>query len=150
MTAKKQKGPLIRFLLQFHQPLVYILLAAGTVTLLLQEWVDASVILGVVLVNAFIGFIQEAKAEKAIESLKQMMTTQATVLRDGKWLQIDSVHLVVGDIIRLQSGDKVPADARPAFLPGSAVDESAITANTCPVNKEEPLDPETILAERRI
>jgi cation-transporting ATPase F len=150
VTAKKQKGPLIRFLLQFHQPLVYILLAAGTVTLLLQEWVDASVILGVVLVNAFIGFIQEAKAEKAIESLKQMMTTQATVLRDGKWLQIDSVHLVVGDIIRLQSGDKVPADARLLSCRDLQVDESALTGESVPViKKEEPLDPETILADRR-
>ena len=91
VTAKKQQGLLIRFLLQFHQPLVYVLLAAAFITLFLQEWVDSSVIFGVVIVNAIIGFIQESKAEKAIESLKKLMTTQATVLRDGKWLSIDSV-----------------------------------------------------------
>ncbi|PKN06187.1 MAG: carbonate dehydratase, partial [Deltaproteobacteria bacterium HGW-Deltaproteobacteria-7] len=99
VTAKKQKGPLARFLLQFRQPLVYILLAAALITLLLREWADSSVIFGVVIVNAVIGFVQESKAEKAIESLKRMMTTQATVLRDGKWMQIDSIHLVAGDII---------------------------------------------------
>ena len=120
VTAKKQKGPLIRLLLQFHQPLVYILLAAAFITLFLREYVDSSVIFGVVIVNALIGFIQESKAEKAIESLKQMMTTQATVLRDGKWLSIDSVNLVVGDIVQLQSGDKVPADVRLLAMPGLA------------------------------
>ncbi|MDD4241580.1 MAG: HAD-IC family P-type ATPase, partial [Smithellaceae bacterium] len=150
VTARKQQGPLIRFLLQFHQPLIYILLVAAGITLLLHEYVDSAVIFGVVVVNALIGFIQEAKAEKAIESLKQMMTTQATVLRDGKWLQIDSVSLVVGDVIRLQSGDKVPADARLLSCRDLQVDESALTGESVPViKKEEPLDPETILADRR-
>ena len=78
LTGKKGKGPLLHFLLQFHQPLIYILLVAGTVTALLQEWVDAGVIFGVVLVNALIGFIQEAKAVKAIEALAKTMTTEAT------------------------------------------------------------------------
>jgi magnesium-transporting ATPase (P-type) len=150
VTPKKQKGPLIRFLLQFHQPLVYILLAAAVITLLLKEYVDSGVIFGVVIVNAFIGFIQESKAEKAIESLKQMLTTQATVLRDGKWIQIDSVSLVVGDIVRLQSGDKVPADVRLISCRDLQVDESALTGESVPVIKKEGvLDPETILADRR-
>ena len=81
ITGKKGKGPLLRFLLQFHQPLLYILITAGAVTALLQEWVDAGVIFGVVLVNAFIGFIQETKAAKAIEALARTMTTGAMVLR---------------------------------------------------------------------
>jgi magnesium-transporting ATPase (P-type) len=150
VTAKKQKGPLVRFLLQFHQPLVYILLAAAIVTLLLQEWVDSSVIFGVVIVNAIIGFVQEAKAERAIESLKQMLTTKATVLRDGKWLSIDSIHLVIGDIVKLQSGDKVPADVRLLECRDLQVDESALTGESVPVlKKEKVLDPETILADRR-
>lgn len=150
VTAKKQKGLLQRFLLQFHQPLVYILLVAGFVTLLLQEYVDSSVIFGVVIINAIIGFIQEAKAERAIESLKKMMVTQATVLRDGKWLSVDSVNLVVGDIIQLQSGDKVPADVRLLRSRDLQVDESALTGESVPViKKEEVLDPETILADRR-
>ena len=102
------------------------------------------------IVNAIIGFIQESKAEKAIESLKQMMTTQATVLRDGKWIQIDSVNLVVGDIVRLQSGDKVPADVRLLSCRDLQVDESALTGESVPVmKKEDVLDPETILADRR-
>lgn len=149
VTAKKQKGPLIRFLLQFHQPLVYILLAAAFTTLFLQEWVDSSVIFGVVIVNAIIGFIQESKAEKAIESLKRMMTTQATVLRDGKWMQIDSTQLVPGDIVRIQSGDKVPADLRLLSCRDLQVDESALTGESAPVMKKEgTLEPETILADR--
>ncbi len=149
VTAKKQKGPLIRFLLQFHQPLVYILLAAALTTLILQEWVDSSVIFGVVIVNAIIGFIQESKAEKAIESLKQMMTTQATVMRDGKWMQIDSIHLVLGDIVRIQSGDKVPADLRLLSCRDLQVDESALTGESVPVMKKVgTLNPETILADR--
>jgi Ca2+-transporting ATPase len=150
VTAKKQQGPLIRFLLQFHQPLVYILLAAAFITLLLREYLDSFVIFGVVMVNAIIGFIQESKAEKAIESLKKMMTTQATVLRDGKWLSIDSVNLVVGDIVKLQSGDKVPADVRLLQCRDLQVDESALTGESVPViKKEQTLDPETILADRR-
>jgi cation-transporting ATPase F len=150
VSAKKQKGPWQRFLLQFHQPLVYILLAAGFTTLLLGEWVDSFVIFGVVIVNAVIGFIQESKAEHAIESLKQMMTTQANVLRDGKWFSVDSVNLVVGDIIQLQSGDKVPADVRLLKSRDLQVDESALTGESVPVaKKQEVMDPETILADRR-
>ncbi|HDS05932.1 MAG TPA: cation-transporting P-type ATPase [Deltaproteobacteria bacterium] len=150
VTEQKQKSPLVKFLLQFHQPLIYILLVAGTVTLFLKEWVDSSVIFGVVIINAIIGFIQESKAESAIESLKKMMTTQTNVLRDGKWQSIDAVGLVVGDIIQLQSGDKVPADVRLIRCRDLQVDESALTGESVPViKKEEVLDPETILADRR-
>lgn len=150
VTVKKQKGPLMRFLLQFHQPLIYILLVAGAVTLFLREWVDASVIFGVVIINAIIGFVQESKAESAIESLKKMMTTQTTVLRDGKWQEIDAVNLVIGDIIQMQSGNKVPADVRILRCRDLQVDESALTGESIPVlKKEDILDPETILADRR-
>jgi Ca2+-transporting ATPase len=150
VTMQKQKGPLIRFLLQFHQPLIYILIAAGAVTLFLQEWVDSAVIFGVVIINAIIGFVQESKAESAIESLKKMMTTQTNVLRDGKWQEIDAVNLVVGDVIQLASGNKVPADVRILRCRDLQVDESALTGESVPViKKEEILDPETILADRR-
>ena len=150
VTMKKQKGPLMRFLLQFHQPLIYILMAAGAVTFFLQEWVDSSVIFGVVIINAMIGFVQESKAESAIESLKKMMTTQTTVLRDGKWQEIDAVELVIGDIVQLASGNKVPADVRLLRCRDLQVDESALTGESIPViKKEEVLDPETILADRR-
>ncbi len=150
VTMKKQQGPLMRFLLQFHQPLIYILMAAGAVTLFLQEWVDSAVILGVVVVNAVIGFVQESKAQSAIESLKQMMTTQTTVLRDGRWQEMDAVNLVIGDIVQIQSGNKVPADVRILRCRDLQVDESALTGESVPViKKEETLDPETILADRR-
>ena len=149
-TAKKQISSLQRFLMQFHQPLIYILLAAALVTMILQEWVDSFVILAVVIANAVIGFVQEAKAHRAIESLKQMMMTQANVLRDGKWFSIDSAHLVIGDIVQLQSGDKVPADVRLIKCRDLQVDESALTGESVPiVKKDEILDPETILADRR-
>ena len=92
ITGKKGKGPLLRFLLQFHQPLIYILIAAAAVTTFLQEWVDAGVIFAVVIVNAFIGFIQEAKAVKAIEALAKTMTTEATVLRSGEKQRISSAE----------------------------------------------------------
>ena len=150
VTVKKQQGPLMRFLLQFHQPLIYILMAAGAVTLFLQEWVDSAVILGVVIINAVIGFVQESKAQSAIESLKKMMTTQTTVLRDGRWQEMDAVNLVIGDIVQIQSGNKVPADVRLLRCRDLQVDESALTGESVPViKKEEPLDPETILADRR-
>jgi cation-transporting ATPase F len=150
ITGKKGKGQLLRFLLQFHQPLIYILIAAGTVTAFLQEWVDAGVILGVVLVNAFIGFIQEVKAVKAIEALARTMTTEATVLRAGGKKRIASAEVVPGDIVFLQSGDKVPADMRLFQTRDLQVDESALTGESVPVDKKpDVLDHDTVLADRR-
>ncbi|HSW62407.1 MAG TPA: cation-transporting P-type ATPase [Dissulfurispiraceae bacterium] len=90
ITPKKGRGPFLRFLLKFHQPLVYILMAAGGITAFLQELVDSGVIFGVVLVNAVIGFMQESKAVKAIEALARLMTTEATVLRVGERLRISA------------------------------------------------------------
>ena len=150
ITGKKGKGPLLRFLLQFHQPLIYILLAAGTVTAFLQELVDAGVIYGVVLVNAFIGFIQEAKAVKALEALARTMTTEATVLRAGEKQRISSAEVVLGDIVLLQSGDKVPADMRLLQLRDLQVDESALTGESVPVNKKSDIfEHDTGLADRQ-
>jgi len=150
LTVRKQKNPFKQFLLQFHQPLVYILIAAGLITAVLQEWVDSSVIFGVVLVNAVIGFIQESKAEKAIESLKSMMRTGAAVLRDSEKENIQSEELVPGDIVFLQSGDKVPADIRLFMTRELQIDESALTGESVAVAKvRETLLPDTILADRR-
>jgi len=150
VTAKKKTGPLVRLLLQFHQPLIYILIAAGGVTAALGEWVDSSVIFGVVLVNAVVGFIQESKAEKAIESLMTMMTTQAVVVRDGATFTIPSAELVPGDIVLLQSGDKVPADLRLFVSRELQIDESALTGESVPVAKTvDVLPPDTVLADRR-
>ena len=149
ITAKKGKGPLIRFLLQFHQPLIYILIAAGVITAALQEWVDSGVIFGVVLINAIIGFIQESKAENALAALANTMVAEATVLRWGEKKRIPSADLVPGDIVLLQAGDKVPADLRLLKIRDLQVDESALTGESVPVEKAvAPLDQDTILAER--
>ena len=150
IIGKKGAGPLLRFLLQFHQPLIYILMVAGTITAFLQEWVDAGVIFGVVLVNAFIGFIQEEKAVKAIEALARTMTTEATVLRAGRKQRISSAEVVPGDIVFLQSGDKVPADIRLFRTRDLQVDESALTGESVSVNKNSAvLDHDVGLADRR-
>ncbi len=137
LTEKKGKGPLKRFLLQFHQPLIYILIASGITTALLQEWVDSGVIFGVVLVNAIIGYIQEAKAVNALAALARTMTTEATVLRQGEKERIPATELVPGDIVLLVSGDKVPADIRLIAVRNLRVDESALTGESLPVEKTE-------------
>lgn len=142
-------GPLITFLLQFHQPLIYILLAAAGITAALQEWIDAGVIFGVVLVNAIIGFLQESKAAKALEALAKMTVTEARVLRSGEVHNVPSVELVPGDVVLLQSGDKVPADLRLFRTRDLQIDESTLTGESVPVGKKaNSLPAETPLAER--
>lgn len=139
----------LRFLTQFHQPLVYILLAAVAVTAFLGEWIDAGVILGVVFVNAVFGFLQEAKAEKAIEALAHIMVSETTVRREGSPQRLHSEDLVPGDVVLLQAGDRVPADLRLLEAKNLQVDESALTGESLPVQKQvETLPGDTILAER--
>jgi Ca2+-transporting ATPase len=150
ISTKKGKGPLQRFLLQFHQPLIYILIASGLITAVLQEWVDSGVIFGVVLVNAIIGYIQEAKAVNALAALAKTMTSEATVLRGGKKTRISSIDLVPGDIVFLQSGDKVPADMRFLQIRNLQIDESALTGESVPVQKSvNQLAHDTGLADRK-
>lgn len=149
ITAKKKTSPIKRFLQQFHNPLVYILLAAAAVTGALAEWVDFSVIFGVVLVNAIIGFLQEAKAEDAIESLRRAVTTVALVLRDGQKVKVASADVVPGDIVLLESGDKVPADLRLLRARDLRIDESALTGESLAVEKTiHSLPQDTVLADR--
>ena len=149
LTLKKGTSPLVLFVLQFHQPLVYILLGAVVVTFALQEWVDSSVIFGVVLVNAVIGFIQESKALKAIEALARSMEGVAMVKRGGKKLKVSADQLVPGDLVLLQSGDKVPADLRLLRSRELQVDESALTGESVPVQKQtDVLGKNTVLADR--
>jgi cation-transporting P-type ATPase F len=150
LTAARRVPAWQRFLQQFAQPLMYILLIAAGITAFLGEYVDAAVISGVVLINAIVGFLQESKAEKAIEVLSQMIVTEATVRRDGRRQRVNSVELVPGDVVLLQSGDKVPADLRLFHVRNLQVDESALTGESVPVEKHSnPLALETILAERK-
>jgi len=149
LTPKRGKSAILLFLSQFHQPLVYILLVAAATTAVLGEWVDSGVIFGVVLLNAVVGFIQEANALKAIEALSRSLSVSATVLRDGVKRVIPSTELVPGDIVFLQSGDKVPADLRLMRVKELQIDESALTGESVPVEKRtESVPAETPLADR--
>lgn len=150
LTQKTGQRPLIRFLLQFNQPLVIILLAATLITLFLQEWVEAGVIFGVILINAVIGFIQESKALKAIDALSRAMVSNAVVLRAGRREKVPAQELVPGDVVFLQSGDKVPADVRLFEVRELRIDESTLTGESLPVQKENVVLPvETLLSDRR-
>jgi len=149
LKGKPGKSPWLRFLLQFNQPLLYILLIAGAIKAFLGEWVNAWVIWGVTLINAIIGFVQESKAESAIAALASSVQTDATLLRDGQKAQVPSTKLVPGDLVLLTSGDKVPADLRLVEARNLQVNESALTGESLAVEKDtQPLDPDAPLAER--
>jgi cation-transporting ATPase F len=152
ISARRGRPWWVRFLLQFHAPLVYILLVAGAVTFWLAEYTDSAVIMGVVLANALIGFVQEQKAVAAIDALARSMRIEATVRRDGDRRRIDAADLVVGDVVLLEPGDKVPADLR--LLDGAVkdlrIDESTLTGESKAVAKDAAALPEAaVLADRR-
>ena len=149
LPEAKARGPLTRFLAQFHNVLIYVLLAAGLVTALLQHWLDAAVIFSVVLINAAIGFVQEGKAENALQAIRGMLSPRATVWRDGRPQTIEAAELVPGDLVQLQSGDKVPADLRLVGCKGLQIEEAALTGESVPVEKAaEALPAQTPLADR--
>lgn len=150
LTAKKTKPWWLKFLLQFNQPLLIILLCAGLVKAVTGSFVNAGVIWGVTTTNAIIGFIQESKAESAIAALAKAITTEATVIRDGQKLRIPSGELVPGDIVLLTSGDKVPADLRLIQVRNLQIDESALTGESVAVEKNlKILKSDAGLAERK-
>jgi magnesium-transporting ATPase (P-type) len=144
------RSALTRFLSQLKEPLVLVLIGAGVVTAGLGEWVDSSVIFGVVLVNALIGYLQEGKAEAALAALARVLATEVTVVRDGRRRRMDAVHLVPGDVVWLAAGDKVPADARIVSARQMRTIEAALTGEAAPIDKHhEPLPADTLLADRR-
>ena len=135
---------------QFNNPLVYVLLAAAVVTVFLGEFLDSGVILAVVLVNTLIGFVQEVRAEAALDALHTLVRTHASVIRGGERKQVPSEDLVPGDLVLLEAGDKVPADLRLVRLSALRVDESALTGESEPVAKDEVVLPRvTPVADRR-
>lgn len=150
IVKKQQKRSLLmRFAAQFQSSLIYILLVAALIAALMGESVDAAVIFGVVLINAIVGCIQEGKAQKAIAALDDMMPTFAVVIRDGKRKRMDARFVTVGDIVLLSSGDKVPADIRLLETNSLCVDESILTGESLPVQKEDGiLHHSTPLSER--
>ncbi|MFZ2162704.1 MAG: HAD-IC family P-type ATPase, partial [Sideroxyarcus sp.] len=149
LTPAHRRGPLLRFLLQFHNVLIYVLLASACITALLAHWVDTSVIIGVVFINAVIGFIQEGKAEKAMDAIRRMLSPEATVMRDGKRVVIAAETLVPGDIVFLQSGDKVPADLRLLSAKNLRIEEAALTGESTAVEKNiDAVDEKAVLGDR--
>ena len=135
LPAPKPRGPLLRFLAQFNDALIYLLLAAAAITAALGHGIDSSVILAVVLVNAFVGFIQEGKAERALDAIRNMLAPTASVIRDGHRKAIVGDDVVPGDIVLLEAGDRVPADLRLIEANGLRVDEAVLTGESMTVDK---------------
>jgi P-type Ca2+ transporter type 2C len=150
IPEKKKRSALMQFLLHFHNVLIYVLIAAAGITALMEHWIDTFVILAVVIVNATVGFIQEGKAEKALEGIRKMLSLEASVVRGGKSQKIDAEQIVPGDIVRLRSGDKVPADVRIIRAKNLRVEESPLTGESTDVSKTtEPVDEKAVIGDRK-
>lgn len=150
LQAAPRRSAWLRLLLQFHNVLLYVMLAAAVVTAFLGHWVDTGVLLAAVLVNAAIGFVQEGKAESALDAIRAMLSPHAVVLRDGQRQEIDAADLVPGDVVLLASGDRVPADLRLLQVKELRCDESALTGESVPVDKHrEGVAAEAPLGDRR-
>lgn len=142
ISEKKKKPLIFKFFKQFHSPLVYILLFATIISILINHLVDAIVIFAVVLINAIVGFFQERKAEKAIDLLKTMVVSYAKVYRDGELIKVPSSQIVPGDVIFLEEGDKVPADARLIEINNLKTQEASLTGESFPQEKNIKILPE--------
>lgn len=150
LPAARRGSLTVRIARQFNHPLIYVLLVAGSLTAVLKEYVESSVILGVVAINAVVGFLQEAKAEMALENLRSMVQTTAKVVRDGYEHTVASCELVPGDLVLLMAGDKVPADIRLTKATELRVNESTLTGESAPVPKDEMVLPVDVpVADRR-
>jgi magnesium-transporting ATPase (P-type) len=135
LSIRRGKHPIWLLLDQFNHPLIYILLVSAIMTAFMDDWVDASVIAGVVLVNAIIGCLQEISALRAVTALSRSLNYSASVLRNGQYQLISATQIVPGDIVSLQSGDRVPADLRLLRSHELHIDESALTGESIPVEK---------------
>src|SRR5262245_15890601 len=131
----RKRGPFTRFLAQFNNILVYVLLGAGFTKLMLSLWLDAGIIFAVVVLNALLGFIQEGKAEKALDSIRNMLSAEARTVRGGETRMIPAEQLVPGDLVLLESGDKVPADLRLVDSKNLRTEEAALTGESVPADK---------------
>ncbi|MDO5667025.1 MAG: cation-transporting P-type ATPase [Alcaligenaceae bacterium] len=135
LTPPKKRGPLQRFLLQFHNLLLYVMIGAAVITAVLGFWIDTGVLMLAVVLNAIIGFIQEGKAESALDAIRSMLSLHATVIRDGQRQDIDASELVPGDLVALSSGDRVPADLRLVNIRNLRIEEAALTGESLAVDK---------------
>ncbi|CAG9256920.1 putative cation-transporting ATPase F [Paraburkholderia unamae] len=131
----KKSGPLARLLAQFNNVLIYVLLAAGFIKLMLNLWLDASIIFAVVILNSLLGFLQEGRAEKALDSIRNMLSAEARVLRGGAVRLVPADEVVPGDIVLLESGDRIPADIRLVEARNLRTEEAALTGESVPAEK---------------
>ena len=136
LPEPRRRHPLLRFLAHFDDVLIYILLAAAVLKAILGEWVDFAVILVVAVVNALVGFVQEGRAASALAGIATMLSVDAQVQRDGAWQHVDAEALVPGDVVRVRSGDRVPADSRLLEAVSLQVDEAALTGESTPAAKD--------------
>lgn len=137
LVESKRKSSWLIFLSQFQDFLVMILLAATLIAGLLGEYIDAIAIMLIVLLNGLIGFFQEHRAEKSLEKLKQLSAPNMRVLRDGLWTTLPAERAVIGDVVRIRAGDRVPADVRIMEANDLATEESMLTGESLPVKKQE-------------
>ena len=149
LPAGKPRSLLARVFAQFNNLLIYVLLASALITILLRHALDAVVILAVVLINAAIGFVQEGRAEKALEAIRTMLTREASVLRDGRRLTVPAESLVVGDVVLIEAGDRIPADLRLLRATSLRIEEAALTGESAPADKStDPVAPDAALGDR--
>ncbi|EFI62239.1 MULTISPECIES: HAD-IC family P-type ATPase [Comamonas] len=149
LPAAASRSMLARFLSQFNNLLIYVLLGSAVVTALLQHWVDTGVILAVVLINAVFGFVQEGRAEKALDAVKAMVSSRANVLRDGLRMAVPAEELVAGDCVLLEAGDRVPADLRLLRASSLKLDEAMLTGESVAVDKSaDPVAVDAALGDR--
>ena len=139
-----RKSSLVRFLLHFHNILIYVLIGSAAITAFLGHWIDTGVILAVVVANALIGFVQEGKAEHAMNAIRHMLAPHANVIRNGERTSIEGEDLVPGDIVLIEAGDKIAADMRIITAHGLTLQEAILTGESVPVEKH--TDPVSIKA----
>ena len=145
----KKRGPLMRFLSQFNNVLVYVLLGAGFTKMMLGLWIDASIILGVVVLNGLLGFIQEGRAEAALDSIRNMLSAEARTVRGGETRMVPAEQMVPGDVVLLESGDKIPADLRLTEVKNLRTEEAALTGESVPADKSvDPVSAKATVGDR--
>ncbi len=149
LPAPPKRSPVLRFLAHFHNVLIYVLVASAVITASLGHFIDTGVILAVVIANATIGFIQEGRAERAMDAIREMLAPRTSVLRGGKRISVDSAELTAGDIVLLEAGERVPADLRLLEAAGLRIEEAILTGESIPAEKTTtPVAAEAALGDR--